>query len=100
MLEYQSFRMFQPGISVAGSRHQYVHLVLQMILWICQTLIEDVLGALRPWMDARRSQEGRRDDLGNLQTGAPPSGLSLVALNSHCPGMAMEIHIKREPRGA
>ena len=42
MLKYQSFHMFQPGISVAGSRHQYVHLGLQMILWICQTLIQDV----------------------------------------------------------
>ena len=25
---------------------------------------------------------------------------SLVSLNSHCPGMAMEIHIRHEPRGA
>ena len=55
---------------------------------------------LRPWMDARRGQEGRRDDLGNLQSEASPSGLSLVTLNSHCPGMAMELHIRPEPRGA
>lgn len=57
-------------------------------------------GALRPWMDAMRGQEGRRDDLGNFQSEAPPSGLSLVSLNSYYPGMAMEIHIRHEPRGA
>lgn len=64
--------MFQPGISVAGSRHQDVHLVLQMILWIGQTLIKDVLGALRPGWMLGGVRKGRRDDLGNLQAEAPP----------------------------
>ena len=72
-----------------------------MILWICQTLIKDVLGALRPWMAAEEVRKG-----GGLTWAASslrqssPSGLPPPLLNSHCPGMAVRRYISHEPRGA
>lgn len=63
-----------------------------MILWIGQTLIKDVLGATEPgWMLG-----GVRKGGGMTWAASRPRLLLLdslwSALNSHCPGMAMEIH--------